>query len=468
MDSSWPYKRHSPIAYGPATRQAMHGFLPHIDMEIGSLCCAGGAGKVTPTLSGQRFRGTSAPENAVSALPITRLPRSESVGHPPHEVLQRAEALAAALADTAVARDKTGGHAPDARQRIRDSGLLTLTIARVLGGQGASWPVFYRVLRRLAEADSALAHVFGFHHLQLASISLFGSPAQEAAFHRATVQQGWFWGNALNPLDKRTSAQALPGGGFRLHGSKSYCSGSVGSDQLLASGWHAASQTPVYVVVPTTQPGITVESDWDAFGQRQTDSGSVHFAQVDVPAGAVIQPPGTVPTPRATLRTLVSQLILTNLYLGIARGAFAEAQQHIRTGKAWLLAGVPSAADDPYIQHRLAQLWLLIRPAEVLADEAATQLQQALDYGHAITADARGQVALAVIEAKALAHRAATEVSSQFFELTGARTTSEKLGLDRFWRNARVHTLHDPIDYKLRDLGRHLISGRLPDPTSYS
>jgi len=73
-----------------------------------------------------------------------------------------------------------------------------------------------------------------------------------------------------------------------------------------------------------------------------------------------------------------------------------------------------------------------------------------------------------VIEAKALAHRAATEVSSQFFELTGARTTSEKLGLDRFWRNARVHTLHDPIDYKLRDLGRHLISGRLPDPTSYS
>ncbi len=345
---------------------------------------------------------------------------------------------------------------------------MTLTIARSLGGDGARWPVFYRALRRLAEADSALAHVFGFHHLQLASITLFGTPAQEAALHRATVQQGWFWGNALNPLDKRISAEALPGGGFRLHGSKSYCSGSVGSDQLLASGWHADSQTPVYVVVPTTQPGITVEGDWDAFGQRQTDSGSVHFAQVDVPADAVIQPPGTVPTPRATLRTLVSQLILTNLYIGIARGAFAEAQRHIRTGKAWLLAGVPSAADDPYIQHRLAQLWLLVRPAELLANEAAEQLQQALDRGHAITATERGQVALAVIEAKALAHRAATEVSSQFFELTGARTTSEKLGLDRFWRNARVHTLHDPIDYKLRDLGRHLISGRLPDPTSYS
>lgn len=379
-----------------------------------------------------------------------------------------AHTLANILAATAVARDQAGGHAAEARQQIRDSGLLSLTIARAWGGHGASWPVFYRVLRRLAEADSALAHVFGFHHLQLASITLFGTPAQEATLHRGTVAHGWFWGNALNPLDKRTSAEPLPSGGFRLHGSKSYCSGSVGSDQLLASGWHAASQTPVYVVLPTRAPGVTVEGDWDAFGQRQTDSGSVHFAQVDVPAEAVIQPPGTVPTPRATLRTLLSQLILTNLYLGIARGAFAEAQQHIRTGKAWLLAGVPSAADDPYIQHRLAQLWLLIRPAESVANEAAVLLQQALDRGHAITTDERGQVAVAVTEAKALAHRAAIEVSSQFFELTGARTTSGKLGLDRFWRNARVHTLHDPLDHKLRDLGRHLIDGRWPEPTSYT
>jgi alkylation response protein AidB-like acyl-CoA dehydrogenase len=77
-------------------------------------------------------------------------------------------------------------------------------------------------------------------------------------------------------------------------------------------------------------------------------------------------------------------------------------------------------------------------------------------------------VAIAVNEAKVLAHRAAIEVSSQFFELTGARATSQKLGLDRFWRNARVHTLHDPIDYKYRDIGRYLLDGQFPEPTSYS
>ena len=67
-----------------------------------------------------------------------------------------------------------------------------------------------------------------------------------------------------------------------------------------------------------------------------------------------------------------------------------------------------------------------------------------------------------------LAHRAAIEVSSQMFELTGARSTSSRHGFDRYWRNARVHTLHDPVDQKLRDIGRHQLDGRSPDPTPYS
>lgn len=394
--------------------------------------------------------------------PDAPLPLSEA------DVLRRAEVLADTLAADAVARDQAGGHAAIAREQIRSSGLLTLTIAREHGGLGARWPLFYAVLRRLAAADSALAHVFGFHHLQLASITLFGSAEQEARLHAATVNEGWFWGNALNPLDKRTRAVELPDGGFRLHGSKSYCSGSVGSDQLLVSGWHEPSQTIAIGTVSSRHPGVRIDADWDAFGQRQTDSGSVHFHQVDLPGSDILQLPAHVQTPRATLRTLVSQLILTNLYVGIAQGAFEEARALVQGSKPWLLSGVTRAADDPYIQHRLAQLWLLLRPAERAADAAADVLQAALDQGDAATKADRGAVAVAVIEARALAHKAATDISHQFFELTGARSTSSRLGLDRFWRNARVHTLHDPIDYKYRDLGRWLLDGKFPDPTSYS
>ena len=46
-------------------------------------------------------------------------------------------------------------------------------------------------------------------------------------------------------------------------------------------------------------------------------------------------------------------------------------------------------------------------------------------------------------------------------------STKAALALDRFWRNARTHTLHDPLDYKLRAIGRYALEGILPDATIY-
>jgi alkylation response protein AidB-like acyl-CoA dehydrogenase len=382
---------------------------------------------------------------------------------------QAAEALAQRLEATAVERDRQGGHAALEREAIRESGLLTLTVPREHGGGGADWATFCPVLRRLAQSDSALAHVFGFHHLQIATVRLFGDRAQQVRLLRGTVEQRWFWGNALNPLDKRAVVTETVDGGFLIDGSKSYSSGSVGSDQLIVSGWHEATQSPLVAALPTGRTGVTVLPDWDAFGQRQTDSGTVRFDQVRVDADEVLQLPGAQSTPIATLRTLVSQLIMANLYASIAVGAFETARRYtLEQSRPWPDSGVTRAADEPYIQHRYAGLWLLIKPALVLADLAAARLDAAWRRGAALTAAERGEVAVAVAEAKVLAHRAAMEVSSQMFELVGARATSQTLGLDRFWRNARVHTLHDPVDQKLRDIGRHLLDGRWPEPGSYS
>ena len=384
------------------------------------------------------------------------------------EIAASVDALYARLQSTAVVREQQGGHAAEERQAIRDSGLLDLSIPKELGGRGLSWGAIFKVVRRLAEADSALAHVFAFHHLQIASLQLYGTAAQSSRLQQRSVDENIFWGNALNPLDKRATVTEVDGG-FVLHGPKSYCSGSVGSDYLLASGWHEASQSAVVVVVPSRQPGVTISADWDAFGQRQTDSGTVEFDQVLVPHDAVLQAPGAVRTPRAALRTQLAQLVLVNLYLGLAQGAFEEARTQIRHHtRPSFFSTAATASQDPYIQHRVAELWLLVRPAVLLADEAGRLLDAALALGPDLSLAQRGEVAIAVSEAKVLAHQASVQVSSQFFELTGARATSRKLGLDRFWRNARVHTLHDPIDYKYRDIGRYLLDGQWPEHTPYS
>ena len=382
--------------------------------------------------------------------------------------LKVAADLARCLGETANARDQAGGHAALERGAIRASGLLTLSIPTEFGGQGADWPTVLQVVRILARADSALAHIFGFHHLQLAGIQLYGTPQQQRRFLTLTVEQHLFWGNALNPLDRRTAAVDADYG-YTLDGIKSFSSGSVGSDWLTVSAWHEPTGTALIGVLPTRQPGVEVQADWDAFGQKQTDSGNVHFSGVALPATQVLQAPGVTATPQSTLRSQVAQLIMTNLYLGIGEGAFEAARAYtVDEARPWFASGAQSAAADPLVQHRFGQLWLKLRPAAVLADHAARELERLYRLGADVTARQRGELAVAVAEAKVLAHTAGIDISNQMFELTGARSTSARYGYDRFWRNVRVHTLHDPVDYKIRDLGRHALDGSLPEPTAYS
>jgi alkylation response protein AidB-like acyl-CoA dehydrogenase len=381
-----------------------------------------------------------------------------------------AEDLARRLGETAIARDAAGGHAGPERELIRASGLLALSVPRIHGGLGADWATVLRTVRIVARADSALAHLLGFHHLQLAGLQLYGSTLQQRRLLGASIEQGIFWGNALNPLDMRLVATPTAGG-YLLNGTKNFASGSVGSDWLTISAWDPLASAALIAVLPTRQPGIEVQPDWDAFGQRQTDSGNVHFSGVLLPDDLVLQAPGQPATPRSTLRSQVAQLIMANLYLGLAEGAMDAARRYLREdARPWFASGpeVRDATDDPFVQHRFGQFRLLVRPAQVLAEQAALELDGAWRRGAELTSAGRGEVALAVAEAKVLCHRAAIEVAGQLFELTGARSTSARYGLDRYWRNARVHTLHDPVDYKLRDLGRHALDGRLPDPTPYS
>jgi len=378
------------------------------------------------------------------------------------------DTLCQTFAATAVQRDQQGGHAAHERELIRASGLLSLTTPQALGGHGVSWQAFYRTLRQLAEVDSALAHLYAFHHLQVATILIYGQPEQQARLLRQTVEHRLFWGNALNPSDRRATVTPVAGGHL-VNGPKSYCSGSVGSNRMTLSAWHEATQSFLIGVVATDAPGVHVVADWDAFGQRQTDSGTVNFEQVFIADEDVLVRPGEVTTPWMSLRSQVAQHVLGSLYAGLAVGALRAGLDFSRElARPWSASGVSRAVDDPYTQQRYAELWLQVKAASAVSDAAAGAIDRAFAQGTRLDATTRGDVAIAVAEAKVLSHRAAMEVTSRFFELTGARSTSSGLGLDRFWRNARVHTLHDPVDYKLRDIGRFLLEGRHPEPTAYS
>jgi alkylation response protein AidB-like acyl-CoA dehydrogenase len=377
--------------------------------------------------------------------------------------------LLEALRATAAERDRDGGHAAQEKQWIANAGLLTLAVPREFGGAGAPWPAIYETIRAIARVDSALAHLLGFQCLQVVSVDVWGNQTQRARYLRGTVEARWWWGNAVNPLDTRLVATATTDGGFRLNGQKGFCSGTRGSQMMTVSAHDPQTGKPIFAVVPTTRDGITVHEDWNPIGQRQTDSGSVSFAQVKIEAEEVLHRSEIPPTPHATLRTLVSQLVLTNLFVGIAQGALEEARRYVtQNGRPWISSGVEKATDDPYLISRFGEMRLQTISAEALTERAAQALENAWQKGEALTAEERAHVALATSEAKILAHRAALEVSQNLFDACGARATHAPLALDRFWRNARVHTLHDPLDYRVRDVGRYALSGTLPDVSLYT
>ncbi|KAF1046769.1 acyl-CoA dehydrogenase family protein [Xylophilus sp.] len=377
--------------------------------------------------------------------------------------------VAAELAATAAERDRAGGTALAQRQLLRASGLLTLAVPRAFGGPEAPWPLILHIVRRFAAADSSLAHLFGFQHLQVAGVILFGSPAQQQRYLReGTVEQGWFWGNAVNGRDPRLQATRTEAG-WQLDGVKSFCSGAADSDVLSVSVSTGDAPTDrIFAIVPTHREGVAVNDDWDNLGQRQTDSGTVRFDRVQVAADEVLRPPGVASSPRATLRNLIGQLVLTEIYLGNAQGALDEALAWLATeARAWPGAGVERPQDDPLLLLRAGELWLQLRAAVASADLALADFQAAWNAGLALTWEQRGELAIAIAAARVQAARTALHVTAQIFELTGARSTARRHGFDRYWRNVRVHTLHDPVDYRAKGIGRWLATGQAPEPYGY-
>jgi alkylation response protein AidB-like acyl-CoA dehydrogenase len=398
-----------------------------------------------------------------AAIPIPAGEVDAICRHP----LKIAERLAADFAQTAIERDRKGGTAKRERDLLRESGLLNLLIPEALGGGGADWPEILKIVRLFARVDSSLAHLFGFQHLLLATVDLFGSEEQRARNFEETARNRWFWGNALNPLDQNTHATPADGG-WLVNGRKGFCSGATDSDRLLLSALDPEGRLLVGVI-PSDRTGLRIRQDWDNFGQRQTDSGTVEFSNVALHDEEILRSPGPLGSVRATLRPCLAQIILANIYLGIAEGALAEARNYtLAQTRSWLTSGVETPTEDPYILANYGNMFVELQAARTLTDRAADTLQRTWEMGEGLSENCRGRAAIDIAVAKTLTTRAALDVTNRMFEVMGSRATAGAARLDRFWRNVRTHTLHDPVDYKIRELGDWALNRHIPKPTFYS
>lgn len=385
--------------------------------------------------------------------------------------VELAAELAAEFSPGASERDRTRTLPFAEVERLAASGLLAITVPREYGGPGMPPSAAAEVLRMLATADPNIAQIPHSHFNYLNLLRLAGTPEQLARYSQH-VLSGALIANAQAERTGPTAADVATtltplDGHFRIDGTKYYCTGSLFADILAVltrlddpDGTSGLPDGQYVAFLPAATEGVRIVDDWDAMGQRTTGSGTVHFEGVVVDRSDIVARAAAVNVP--TGYGAFAQLMHAAIDAGIARGALQAAASFARDhSRPWFEASVAQAIDDPLLIQRFGELTVSVRAAE-FALTAAGRAVDATVSGDAATESDSAEASLAVATAKILADRAANEVSSALFEVTGTRSTAAHLNLDHFWRNARTHTVHDPIRWKYQHLGRALLHGTPP------
>ncbi|KKI90502.1 acyl-CoA dehydrogenase [Bacillus sp. SA1-12] len=369
--------------------------------------------------------------------------------------IEIANDLARKFYENAAERDVRGGSPKVERDLIRESGLLKVLIPQQYGGLGGTWTDVVTIVRIFARYDSSLAHVYGYHFVNLITPHLWGDAKQQEYYYSETAKNNWFWGNAFNPVDIKLQAHK-ENGHLVLNGVKTFCTGSVDSDHLILSAVCDDQEELLIAVIPTNREGVIINGDWDSFGQRQTDSGSITFTNVMVKEEEVLRN-DLKANEFAKLRIHISHFILNHLFLGIMEGAFEEAKKYTVSKTRPHSQKENSAIDDPSIQRHYGEFYVQIEAARLLVEKTAGMFQRLWDKGKAVQEDERKELDYAVYSTKVFLTRAGLDITSRIFEVMGSRATSSHYGFDRYWRNMRTMTLHGPVDPVIQDLGKWIL-----------
>jgi SfnB family sulfur acquisition oxidoreductase len=387
------------------------------------------------------------------------------------EALDAARELAAIFADGASRRDRERILPWAELDRWSASGLGAITVPRAYGGADVSYATLAEVFAILSAADAALGQIPQNHFGLLGVLREIGTDAQKQRYY-GEVLAGRRLGNAGPPRRSAASGTVLQSDtrlrrtpdGLRLTGTRFYSTGALFAHRVPVRALDDDDRA-VQVWVPRDAPGLTVIDDWSSFGQRTTASGTVTFDAVAVSEEDVL--PIWQLADRPGLFGPTSQLIQAAIDQGIAQAAFDDALAFVRQyARPWIDAGVAHASDDPYLIGDVGRLAIDLHAAHAVLLEAGHTLDE-IDAAP-VTARDSARASLAVAEAKVLTTEVALAASEKLFELAGSSATRARHNLDRHWRNARTHTLHDPVRWKLHLIGNFHLNDVLPARHSWN
>lgn len=347
-------------------------------------------------------------------------------------------------------------------KKFSQSGLWGITVPREYGGAFVSNVTLAEVVKIISEADPSLGQIPQNHLYMVEAIRLDGTEAQKRFFFDL-VLQGQRFGNAFSEIgtksvtDVRTRLERS-GDEYVLNGRKFYSAGALLAHWIPVIASNDDGKT-VIAFVERGAEGLTLLDDWTSFGQRTTASGTTILENVKVKPEHVIS--HYLAFERATPMGAVAQIIQAAVDVGIAKAAVRDTIYFVRNHtRPWVDSNLEHGYEDPLSIYNLGQVQIQVHAAEALLRRAGEFIDRANESG---LAEAKVvEASIAVAEVKALATEVSLLATNKLFELAGTKSTLQEYNYDRHWRNARAHTLHDPVRWKYYAVGNYFLNGVNP------
>jgi len=398
---------------------------------------------------------------------VKRLEKPAHIIKDDEEAIAVAHRLAAEFVKGSAERDRERIWPAEELDAFSQSGLWSINVPKAFGGPEVSYVTLANVVEIISEADSSIGQISQNHLGVVAAIrTVSDKPQQELLF--GEILKGTRFGNAFSEFGSKRAVDFETR--FVNHGDHVVVNGR----KFYSSGALLAHKVPIvalddegrawYAIADRDAPGLTVIDDWSSFGQRTTLSGTVILDNVKVDKAWLV--PGYKGYDNPTADGAIFQIIQVAVDTGIASAAIKETIDFVRTkSRAWVDSGLDHAWDDPYTIQAIGGLQLRLHAAQALLEKAGLAIDRAVANPNA---DNVAEAQVFTAEAKILSTEIAIEATNKLFELAGTRSTLAEHNLDRHWRNARTHTLHDPVRWKYSILGKYFLNGEKPPLHAWS
>ena len=303
-------------------------------------------------------------------------------------------------------------------EALAGAGLLGLTSGDDVGGRGEGLAAAAHVIERLGGACGSTAMIL-LMHLTTLAFSEAGSRSH-------------FWA----PMSGAVEADQDR---VRLDADKSWVTSAGEADSYVWSSRPIEGDGPMTLwLVPRDTEGLKVRGPFDGLGLRGNGSSPMTADGVTVARDRMIGSDGTGLD--IALRTALPTFLVLNaaFSLGLMEALVAKTGEHL--GRTTLRHLGRTLAEQPMQRTEFARL-------RIRTDEVRAFLRDVL----AALAEGREDATLRVLQAKAVAAEAASEVADGAMRLCGGSAFRRELGIERLFRDSLAARVMAPTTPALHD-----------------